>query len=474
MKAWLFNVAYAALLLLWSPLLLWQQWSQKKKRGGWRERLLGPTLPTPPLLGAKDVARQAGSASGCESPPVLWLHAVSVGEINLLVTLVPALRVAFPGWKLAISSTTDSGLELARLRFPHDLVFRFPMDFSWAVDRVLRQLRPQALVLAELEIWPNTLLRLRQTRVPVLVINGRLSETSFRRYRWVNWLLRSLWRSLSLVAAQTDTYRQRFVQLGVDPSRCVATGSIKFDAAQFERQNSVTAGFRQWAGIRAADVVWLAGSTSAPEESLVLATYAALKPECPHLRLILVPRHRERFAEVAALCQASGHRFWQRSRLMAAAGDPAEPSPAEREARGAAGDGGAQAWEVLLVDTIGELAHWWGVADLGFVGGSMGSRGGQSMIEPAGFGVAMAFGPNTSNFRDVVSLLLENHAAVVVQDQAQLTEFVRRSYHDRDYRQQMGVNAQQISRQQQGATARTIQYLCPCLPAKTDGPVAVL
>jgi 3-deoxy-D-manno-octulosonic-acid transferase len=320
-----------------------------------------------------------------------------------------------------------------------------------------------------LEIWPNTLRKLRRDQIPVLVINGRLSETSYRRYRRIDWVLRPLWRSLSFVAAQSETYRQRFVDLGVAPARCATTGSIKFDAAQFDRQNPTTDGFRRWAGLQSTDVVWLAGSTSAPEEGIVLATYTALKAECPHLRLILVPRHRERFAEVAALCRASGHRFWQRSHIVDHSGGATPPSACESVPRFAA-DAAPQerAWDILLVDTIGELANWWGVADLGFVGGSMGSRGGQSMIEPAGFGVAIAFGPQTSNFRDVVNLLLDNQAAVVVRDQAQLTRFVHRCYHDRDYRWQMGVQAQQVSRQQQGATARTIQSLRPFLQRSGD------
>lgn len=427
MWSWLFNAVYFLALLVWSPLILWQRWVHGKKRGGWPDRLWGAQLP---------------AEESNPDAPLLWLHAVSVGEVTLLTTLVPALRERFPDFRFAISSTTDTGLALARERFPTAIVFRFPLDFSWAMKKVIRRLRPAAFVLTELEIWPNLLRLLQARQVPVLVVNGRLSEKSFARYRWLRWIMSPIFRQLSLVLVQTDDYRERFMALGVPKKRCRVTGSIKFDSARSDRDNPTTMGLRAWAGITDLDVVWLAGSTSAPEEEYVLQVFQRLRSACPRLKLVLVPRHRERFEEVAQLCLASGLNVVRRSQADSAV---------------------VPAWEILLVDTIGELSAWWGVAQIGFVGGSMGSRGGQSMIEPAGYGVAVCFGPNTANFRDVVALLLTSTASEVVKDSSELETFVRRCYADEDYRAVLGRNAQEITKSQTGATVRTIEAMAPYL-----------
>ncbi|MDP1562763.1 MAG: 3-deoxy-D-manno-octulosonic acid transferase [Pirellulaceae bacterium] len=431
MWAWLFNATYLSALAVWTPVALWQRWVQGKRRGGWNDRFWGPQLPVESL------------ATDGKSAPTVWLHAVSVGEVNLLVALLPALKERYPGYRFAISTTTDTGLTLARQRFPSEIVFRFPLDFSWAIAKVLRQLKPAAVVLAELEIWPNMLSQLQRARVPVIVVNGRLSEKSFARYRWGKSLMVPIFRNLSLVLPQTEGYRERFVELGVPKKRCRVVGSIKFDAAQFDRQNPATQGLRTWAGISDQDLIWLAGSTSAPEEEIVLQVFQQLRAKCPRLRLVLVPRHRERFEEVAKLCSQTKLTFIRRSQVSHEA---------------------TQHWEILLVDTIGELSAWWGVADLGFVGGSMGARGGQSMIEPSGYGVAISFGPNTANFRDVVSMLRDAEAAVVVRNVEEMQAFVQRCCMDENYRSTLGQRAQEIAKSQTGATTRTIEALAPYLP----------
>lgn len=421
MRAWCYNAAYLLLLLFWGPVLLWQRLVSGKTRGGWAERLLGPTVP------------------GGDGRPTVWLHAVSVGEVNLLVTLVPALQQRFEGHRWVISATTDSGLALAQERFPTATVVRFPLDFSWAMARLIRQVQPALVVLTELEIWPNLLAALQRRGTPVVVVNGRLSEKSFRRYGWVRRWLQPVWRSLALVLVQTEAYRQRFVALGVPSERCQVVGSIKFDAAGSRlRDGGEVESLRGWAGLTDDDCVWLAGSTSAPEEAIALQVFQELRRECSALRLVLVPRHRERFAEVAELCRGSGRVVWQRSQ--------GEPPAGLR-------------WEILVVDTIGELATWWGTAQVGFVGGSMGARGGQSMIEPAGWGVPLCFGANTGNFRDVVSLLLAEQAAEVVRDASELRQFVGRVYRQRDWGRAMGQRAQAIALSQRGATERTVQQL---------------
>jgi 3-deoxy-D-manno-octulosonic-acid transferase len=305
------------------------------------------------------------------------------------------------------------------------------------------------LVLAELELWPN-LIRLAHARgAKLAIVNGRLSERSFSGYRRIRTLMRRLLQRFDLIAAQTDVYARRFLALGARSDSVVSTGSLKFDGARTDRDNPATARLRALAGIAADDVVFLAGSTQEPEERVALDVFRRLNPENPRLRLILVPRHPERFAAVASLLNSSGIR-WQRRT------DP-DRQPADPAVR------------VLLVDVVGELGAWWGAADIGFVGGSLSSRGGQNMIEPAAFGVAVSFGPNTQNFRDIVAALLAAEAAVTVADGQALDNFVRRCLVDPAYAAELGRRARQLVASQLGATVRTLNRLLPLIdsPAKT-------
>jgi 3-deoxy-D-manno-octulosonic-acid transferase len=255
-------------------------------------------------------------------------------------------------------------------------------------------------------------------------------------------------RQLDLIAVQTDAYAERFRQLGAEPSSVVVTGSLKFDGAELDRLNPRTTQLRQLAAIGPNDVVWLAGSTFPPEEELVLRVYQQVAADFPQLRLVLVPRHPERFAAVAELLDRSGLTWARRSRL----GDA--PTGAR----------------ILLVDTIGELGAWWGMADLAFVGGSMGPRGGQNMIEPAGYGAAICFGPRTTNFRDVVQAMLHQRAAEVVHDAQQLAAFLRRGLQDPASRAAMGQRARALVQHHAGATRRTADRLLPLLPAPLPLP----
>jgi 3-deoxy-D-manno-octulosonic-acid transferase len=327
-----------------------------------------------------------------------------------------------------------------------------PFDFSWAVNRAMERLRPDLLVLAELELWPNLICAARRRGAKVAVVNGRLSERSFRGYRRLLLMSRRVLAQLDLVAAQNEQYAERFRALGARPAAVHVTGSIKFDGAQTDRGNPATARLRQLAGITSDDIVWLAGSTQPVEEELALRTYLALRKEFPRLRLILVPRHPEHFATTGRMLDAAGV-AWQRRTDLERIGS----SPAAR---------------VLLVNVVGELGAWWGTADMAFVGGSLTDRGGQNMIEPAAYGAAVSFGPNTWNFRDVVEAMLAAEAAVVVLDGDQMSQFVRRALTDRTWAEAMGGRAQRLVRGQLGATQRTFDLLETLLPAEAPSAAA--
>ncbi len=430
---WLLNCVYLVLIALFSPLLLFSALRKGKYREGWGAKLLGRV----PIRSGRQ--------------PCVWLHAVSVGEVNLLQPILAELTCLNPTWEYVISTTTRTGYALARKKYASHIVFYCPLDFSWAVRNAMRRIRPDLLVLAELELWPNLIRQARHGEVRVAVVNGRLSEHSYRGYRRIRWLVRAILQQVDLIAAQDVCYADRFRDLGTPADRLVVTGSIKFDGARTERDNPVTQHLRSLWGLSADSVVLLAGSTQSPEELLALEAFRSMMDTHPELYLILVPRHPERFDEVAASLDQSGM-IWQRRSLL----DNAAPVADSR---------------VLLVDVVGELGAWWGTAHAGFVWGSMGSRGGQNMIEPAGYGVAVCFGPNTWNFRDIVHKLLQQDAAVVVHDGPDLIAFFRQCVENREYAQRLGQRARRLVLQQQGATKRTVELLQALVRA--DSPNAI-
>jgi 3-deoxy-D-manno-octulosonic-acid transferase len=419
--SYLLNVVYLALLTAAMPWLLWRSIRQGKYREGLAAKLFG-RVP------------RRGSERKC-----VWLHAVSVGEVNLLDTLIRQIRAARPDWECVVSTTSVTGMALARKRYADLCTFYCPLDFSWAVRAAMRRVRPDLLVLAELELWPNLVRAARQRGARVAVINGRLSERSFRGYRRIRPLVAHVLGTLDLVAVQDETYARRFTALGARPETVHVTGSMKYDGAQTDRRNPATQRLGQLAGFDDGEPVFLAGSTQEPEEALALAAWQSLRSEWPSLRLVLVPRHRERFEAVARLLEESKVAWQRRSALEV--------------------EGANAAARVLLVDAIGELGAWWGTARVAFVGGSLGSRGGQNMIEPAAYGAAVCFGPNTQNFRDIVAAMLAHDAAVVVHDGHELTAFVRRCLAEPAYADALGRRAADLVRRQLGATARTVELL---------------
>lgn len=428
--AYLLNIVYLAAIIAASPWLAYARLRHGKYREGWAEKFWGR------------IARRDSRG------PCIWFHAVSVGEVNLLAPLLERWERLHPDWDCVISTTTQTGYALAVKRYAPRRVFYCPFDFTWAVKRVLRRIRPDILVLAELELWPNLIELARERGIKVAVVNGRLSERSFRGYSRVGALARRVLEQIDLIAAQDETYAERFRRLGATTERVQVTGSVKFDGAQTDRENPQTRRLASLAGLQETDFVFLAGSTQDPEERLALGAFLQLADSHPSLKLVIVPRHPERFKDVAQIIDQTLtplRMAWRRrSDLSEAAAATNSPETSPR---------------VLLVDAVGELGAWWGTADAAFVGGSLGKRGGQNMIEPTAYGVPTSFGPNTSNFRDVVQLLLSREAAVVVKSGEELQAFVKRCLSDRKWAGQLGVRAQSLVLAQLGASDRTVALL---------------
>ena len=403
---WLRNLVYLLLIVLLLPKLIYSAVRHGKYRQGFAEKFLG-LVPRIHI----DANKRC-----------IWFHAVSVGEVNLLQTLIQEIEQRDPQCQCVISTTTRTGHELARKKYATRTVFYCPLDFSWAIKTALRRIQPKLLVLVELEMWPN-LIHFATQQTKVAVVNGRLSANSTRGYRRLGFMIKPTVRQLDHIAVQNDEYYQRFLSIGAVTTQLTVTGSIKFDGAQSDRQNERTVELKKLAGISDTDFVIVAGSTQVEEEKISLSVLLKLLHEFPQVKLIIVPRHPERFNEVAQAIEQTGLLVSRRSTITKPVG------------------------------------AWWGLADIGLVGGSMGKRGGQNMIEPAAYGVTLCFGPNTSNFRDIVEMLLANHAAQVVHNQTEFEQFVLAAIHDDTKANEMGQRAKQVVVEQQGATTRSVDIL---------------
>lgn len=434
--SWIYNIAYSFALLLLSPLIAYRAIRHGRYRRGWREKLLGQ-LPT----------------SSSNPKPTVWFHAVSVGEVLQLPKLIAEFQATTgQQFQPLITTSTDTGYDLAVQRFPNAAVSWFPLDFTWAVRTALHRIQPAAVVLVELELWPNFLKTCQQSQIPTAVVNARISERSFAGYSRLPRIFGPVFRSLNLAVAQTETYAERLIALGCPQDSVVVSGNMKFDGVLTDRANPKTRDLKQMLGLNADEIVFLAGSTQATEEAIALNAWDAARKHFPNLRMILVPRHKERFQEVAHLVRERSYPLVQRSTLNQHA-DLLSDSPEYQP--------------VILIDTIGELSAAWGLADIAFVGGSFGNRGGQNMLEPAAFGAAVTFGPNTKNFRDIVTRLLEDDAAIQLQTPEQLTETLLHLLNDSDRSQQLGHNATECVKQQQGAIQITVERLCRLLDVES-------
>ena len=434
--AYALNVIYLALLGAFWPLLAYRAARSGKYREGWVEKVLGK------------VPRRIGGR------PCLWFHAVSVGEVLLLRPVVEALARRRPGWDVVISTTTTTGLAIARRTFPDLVTFYAPLDFSWATTRAVVRVRPTVLVLVELELWPNLIAAAKRSGARVAIINGRLSSRSHRGYLRLRGLLGPTLRRIDVVAAQTEEYADRFLSLGVPARRVRVTGSVKYDGLEADRANPRTLALRRDLGLSPADLVFVAGSTMEGEEEAALAAYRTALAIHPRLRLVIVPRHAERFERVAAWALERGERLIRRSRPGEVLGGDGEGPP------------------IVLVDTLGELSAVWGLADVAFVGGSLfGRRGGQNMMEPAAYGASVLFGPHTTNFRATVEQLLARDAARQVADPVALASALLADLNDPEAAAARGSLARAFVLAQAGATDRTLAELDRLIEVDTYRPI---
>jgi len=386
--------------------------------------------------------------------PIIWLHCVSVGEAQAAQSLARRLKDTFPTHTLVVSTTTVTGQRLAQTIFSEQAgaVFYFPIDWAWTVRRVLRRLKPAAIFIMETELWPHLFRAARKRQIPVALLNGRISDKSFRRYKRIRPFISRVLNDLTLALMQSERDAARIRELGLNDNRIVAVGNLKFDSAGTAADVVVTEQIRERFGFADDRPLFVAASTHKPEEAVILTSFRDVRQSHPNLRLLLAPRHPERFAEVESLVAAS------------------EFSLARRSAPNANDDSA----DIILLDSIGELGAVFPLADVAFVGGSIAEHGGHNLIEPAAHGVCTITGPHTANFAAITKAMLAEGALVQLHDEpepgAELTQTLNELLYNEQRRTAIGERARLVCETNRGATNRTLELLLPVLDSRIAPP----
>jgi 3-deoxy-D-manno-octulosonic-acid transferase len=371
-------------------------------------------------------------------PGSIWVHAVSVGEVLAVSQLINDLQRKYPDRQIFISTTTATGQALARQRFGENRAFFMPLDFGFAVRRYLNALRPHLIVIAETEFWPNLLHLAGKRQTSLAIVNARISDRSFPRYKRFKWFFGRVLSEVDLFLAQTADDAQRLREIGAPTERVRGSGNLKFDVRP-SAQPALIAGLR--AAIGQDSPIIVCGSTAEGEEEPLLAAFKAVQRQFPAAVMILAPRHPERFEKVAGLISAAGFALQRRTQWQSA-----QPIRSD----------------IFLLDSVGELAAVYELADIAFVGGSLVPTGGHNILEPAQYGAAILVGPHTFNFREIVSIFEQGGAVRTVTAENLPAQFLT-LLGNPDERQRMGRLAKDLFAKHAGATGRTLDALDPFL-----------
>ncbi len=367
-----------------------------------------------------------------KSGGAVWFHAASVGEVLASAALIEKIRLRWPDKRLIVSTFTATGNKAAIQKLKVDAVIFLPLDLAPIVKRLLLNIKPSALILMETELWPSLITEAASIGTSVIVVNGRISDSSFGKYKILRPLIRGTLGRLSLVLTQSSIDSERLAELGVDSARLQETGNIKFDMSI---DNSKISFLEEWG-----HPIFIAGSTRDGEEPYILNAYLKLRETHPALKLLLAPRHIERAGDIARMMDEKGLVYSRRS----------------DEKRGAES-------QVILLDTLGELSSCYKYGDIVFIGGSLVPMGGQNMLEPALQGKPVLFGPHVENFREAALVLTKGGGAVMVKDSEDLLKWLDRLLVDGKLRQQMGAKAREAALLNRGATEKTVDMLAPFL-----------
>lgn len=420
----MFYLLYNLFLVLTSPLLLvyliWRIAVRGKSRHGWRHRL--GRLPVSPY-GRK----------------VVWVHAVSVGEVIAAIPLLQALREAFPQYHLLLTTLTPTGNATARQQIGKlvDAVGYLPIDFPITVQTALERVRPEVLIIMETELWPNLLITAYRRGVKTIIANGRLSDRSLPAYRRFRWFFSRVLRHVDAICTQSEEDARRFCLIGALPDRVHITGNTKFDQAASGAQEVDVDALRQDLGIPAGAPVLVVGSTRAPEEERLIAeAYRRLREEFPNLCIVWAPRHVEKAEAVAEVLRQEGFHPWFRTQ--------GTPNIAQ---------------EQIVLDTFGELGKVYAVGDIAVIGGSFVPLGGQNLLQPLAHGKPVIHGPHMQNFRDVAGMARQAGVAWTASNSSELVQYASRLLRDVHLREEVARRARMLIAEQQGASHRTVELV---------------
>ncbi len=425
---YLMDLIYLLVALGYSPVLLYRRLRYNRYRQGWNNRF------------GRINRRQPDKKC-------IWIHAVSVGEVNATQTIVDELTKKFSDHEILITTTTDTGFARANAIYGSRLqVCYFPLDLSWIMERAFAAIKPSICILMELEVWPNFAQQAAALNIPVIVANGRVTERSMSRYMKIKPFVKKMFANVTCILAQTEQYAQRFRQLGCNDEKVIVTGSLKYDTAQITDK------------VEGADVLasqlfgkfkiplWVAGGTGTNEERIIIDVYKKLreKDEFKDVRLAIVPRKPERFDEVAALIKAKGFDLIRYSEVKNNKSNSKLDS-------------------VILGDTMGDLRKFYSLATVVFVGRSLVPMGGSDMMESAALGKCTVFGPHAFNFEQTVTALLADNGAILVNNAEELLATLEKCLSDEDYAEQISANGRKVIEQNQGATEKTVAKISELL-----------
>ncbi len=423
------DLLYLSAVIVYSPVIIYRAIRHKRYRTGWKQRFGKITRKSP-------------------TKKCIWLHAVSVGEVNAAKTIIKELESKFADYETIISTTTDTGFARATNLFSENhQVFYFPFDFSWIMRRAFSNIRPAICLLMELEVWPNFVRIAQQSNIPVIIVNGRMSDKSYPGYRKIKPIAKKMFGKISLTLAQTEQYARRFNELGCHDDKVIVTGSLKYDTAQIadkvEGSNLIAAQLNI-----GNERLWISGGTGNNEEKILLDVYEQLKQDgrFSDLRLVIVPRKPERFDEVTQLIERRNFPLIRYSRIK----NNTAPLPTDNQA-------------VILGDTMGDLRKFYSLATIIFVGRSLVPMGGSDMVEAAALGKCTIFGPYAFNFKQTVDALLADSGAIMVKDQQELLKTMQKCLSDSDFAQSIANNGREVIRKNQGATTKTIDQIAKYL-----------
>ena len=423
----IFDSIYLAASVVGAPYILYKMLTSERHRSGLYQRfgIVSERLST---------------------KPGIWIHGASVGEIVTAKSIIDKIDEEFPEWETFISTSTNTGFSVAKQSFDSKAVSYFPVDLSWVIKKVFRQVRPSYILLIELEIWPNFLVSAYEKNIPVIIVNGRISNKSFLAYRTISLISKTFYNSLTnkmnIYCARTELDAQRFCNLGIPNEQVFVTGTMKYDNIPTLIDRNIKKELANLFHISDNDLVFIGGSTHQGEEEILLRVFERLSKTYSNLRLIIAPRHIERTKDVLGLIEKKGFLPILKTEM----------------------EGSDYKWqntskEVILIDTVGDLGKIYSLANFVFVGKSLVPSGGQNMMEPAGLGKPVIFGPHVFNFKEEVDLLLRNDAAKMVETEDELYKTIEFFIENPETAKEMGRKAQKVINEERGATEKNMKII---------------